>query len=215
MTTNPTAPCARPGCGAPLAWHTKSSTVDELNQWPFYERGNKHARVYPGAFEGWCISDGCSCSAYIAPEPPQPERTAYVVEMTADERDLVEAMPVRSVPLADYLASHPQAVPGRKCIISDCPNTADQGRFVGDLCAPCSEYLSQWGRWQLMAGPQLTAAPALCICGGRKEEHGEDGDGDGRCYHQPRYWRQSGNSPTDGYLTAAECDCPKFEAVQG
>ena len=30
----------------------------------------------------------------------------------------------------------------RKCIINNCENHADQGRFVGSLCSPCHRFLS-------------------------------------------------------------------------
>jgi hypothetical protein len=31
----------------------------------------------------------------------------------------------------------------KKCIIDNCTNHSDQGKFVGDFCAPCYEYISK------------------------------------------------------------------------
>jgi hypothetical protein len=38
----------------------------------------------------------------------------------------------------DHLATMP-----RKCIVKDCENHTDQGRFTGDLCNPCYEFISK------------------------------------------------------------------------
>lgn len=32
-----------------------------------------------------------------------------------------------------------------ECIVSACPNSKDQGNFIGDLCAPCYAVLTQTG----------------------------------------------------------------------
>lgn len=31
----------------------------------------------------------------------------------------------------------------KKCLVRDCPNYSNQGRFIGDLCAPCHEAISK------------------------------------------------------------------------
>jgi len=96
------APCARPGCGAPMAWHTNKSNIEALGEW---RRASGHARVSATRIEGWCVGDNCGCAGYLAPEPPRPERTAYVLELTERQRANLEALwPLP--PITDYLASH-------------------------------------------------------------------------------------------------------------
>jgi len=31
----------------------------------------------------------------------------------------------------------------KKCIIDNCTNTSDQGKFIGEYCSPCHEYITQ------------------------------------------------------------------------
>jgi hypothetical protein len=33
----------------------------------------------------------------------------------------------------------------KKCLVPDCPNTDEQGTFVGNVCKPCYEYISNGG----------------------------------------------------------------------
>ena len=32
---------------------------------------------------------------------------------------------------------------GRRCITKDCENHTHQGRFIGDLCAPCHSFITE------------------------------------------------------------------------
>lgn len=34
------------------------------------------------------------------------------------------------------------SAPPKKCLVKGCTNTNDQGRFIGDLCAPCHDMLT-------------------------------------------------------------------------
>ena len=31
---------------------------------------------------------------------------------------------------------------GKKCIVKDCANHANEGTFIGDLCSPCNEFIT-------------------------------------------------------------------------
>lgn len=116
MTT--TELCARPGCGAPKAWHTTKSTIAELAAWNGM-RASHHTipMVLAIVMDGGCL--GCPCAGFLAPEPPKSERTAYVVEIRSDHehnsflwhadiQDEAERGYTGFTPLDEYLASHPQ-----------------------------------------------------------------------------------------------------------
>ncbi|MDE2106181.1 MAG: hypothetical protein KGL39_53675 [Patescibacteria group bacterium] len=170
--------CARPSCGAPKAWHTNKSTVGEIR--PFLMKGHPgHALVWTRE-DGSCMGAQCNCPSYLPPEPPKPERKAYVVESDMGREFQGKwyiGFGIPAVRLADYLAEHPQSPPDPD---PQCAHLSKDG-----VLAPASiNYDLSRQVWRCLAcgglfGPDPQPAPALCICGGREDEHDEDG----RCGH--------------------------------
>ncbi len=194
--------CARPGCGAPKAWHTRTSTVAETDVWPV---DSAHAFVNPRRGEGGCLGDKCYCPAYVAPEP---ERKPYVVELTDEQAGSWltshdgQTSKIAKTPLAEYLAAHPQplAFPANtKCVVRGCDfYTATV------LCTHCAASLGKFTKQQLMDGPQ----PKRCICGGTPDDHDPV---TGRCSHVARLRGKDGD---DTFIEWRGCQCQKFEAAQ-
>lgn len=95
--------CAREGCGAPRAWHSNQSTLADLPR--LLIAG--HAYAVPDIRDGRCAGNNCACTGFTEGAP---ERKAYVVEI--DERRIGltpdTTQRVNLIPLAEYLASHPQ-----------------------------------------------------------------------------------------------------------
>ncbi len=110
-------PCARETngviCGAPPAWHTTTSTIEDLRT----RLDGHHLPQRPWyRVDRYCLGEDCTCTGYVAPEPP---KTAYVMEMGQDELlDLGLASPAwgriaagKLVPLAEYLPGHVERCP--------------------------------------------------------------------------------------------------------
>src|SRR5690348_13919581 len=123
--------CARPGCGAPKAWHTRKSTTDELDAArelrleadPHWGNSGEHLEANIYRKEGACLGRYCSCPGYLAPEPPEPARKPYVVEMTDEQRDsyrkastgIAAWLNQHFVPFDGYLAAHTLPEP-KRCV---------------------------------------------------------------------------------------------------
>lgn len=143
--------CAREGCGAPKAWHIPDTSVRQLRE--FSSPLHRYAAIHVAA--GSCMGSDCICDVYLAPEPPRPERKAWVVELDAAYAGAMDDR-VGFVPLDEYLTAHPQP------------------------------------------------SPALCICGGREDEH-PDGM---TCLHVGQFMNGGGT------IVRTKCQCERFRAVQ-
>ena len=132
--------CARPGCGAPKAWHTNKSTVADLGVGFLH-----HYAATPNRVEPSCLGNGCLCTSYLAPEPPEPERKPYVVEMTKTDEHLPllrtrAGEPALAVPLDEFLAAHPQPEP-KRCI---CGGREDE-HHDGMACLHVVKFMNRGG----------------------------------------------------------------------
>lgn len=96
--------CAREGCGAPRAWHSyQSPIVDLFRDFPQPWRATGQTIEFDRP-EGSCICTTCDCAGFLKPKP---DSEPYVVEMVPSEREVL--IPSGTlIPLAEYLASHPQ-----------------------------------------------------------------------------------------------------------
>lgn len=212
--------CARPGCGAPLAWHTNESSIATLAKWDGMSHSHASIDTWQDNPEGHCLGDDCSCTAYLAPEPPKPERRPFVVML--DEVDCSElgsgetsfmAVALRyrnATPLADYLRANPQpcthhawmATPGGaslyQCAVCKAQSDANPQPARYDRA---TEYHGQ--PWP----PQ--PAPVMCVCGGAADDHDPV---TGRCSHVAKRVQLSikGAPPVVQQLN---CACSTFEAV--
>ncbi len=188
--------CAREGCGAPKAWHDDEVSLTELREVDSWRPNAKHtgiSRMPWNLVSGSCIGAWCDCTAYLPPEPPKPERKAYVVEATGAEihywsgDDVHSIGGIPAIPLAEYLAAHPEA---RWPAYDDLPG-AERAAFE-------------------RVAAKLSEPEPLCICGGEADDHDPV---TGRCSHvAKRAIPYAVGEARSIRIETLACQCQKFEA---
>lgn len=80
----------------------------------------------------------CHCRHTISffPSPPDDGITCSNCGVHNSAENI---MNINSVLEKEY---HTRRTKRMKCITHNCPNHSDQGRFIGDLCSPCHQFIT-------------------------------------------------------------------------